>query len=241
MAGLLINSGVSVRKGEIDKINELEKSGVHVTFSGNGELSIDNVAVRSNGSHVKVHIGNGSYEMSLPREYKGRGRLDLEVYFHGKSGSLVIGVQNYQGNRFVVRFWGSNNKVFIGDDTTSNGTEIVVQGENKKIKIGDDCMFARGVWIRNSDMHAIFDITTKERINPEQSVDIHNHVWLGQDSFVRSCRIGRGAIIGARSMCTKDVEKYTLCVGTPAKKIKENVSWDRGLEVTEETVDRLGL
>lgn len=51
---------------------------------------------------------------------------------------------------------------------------------------------------------------------------IGNDVWLGYDSTILpGVKIGDGAIIGAKSVVTKDVEPYTIVGGNPAKVIRK--------------------
>ncbi|MEZ8107294.1 CatB-related O-acetyltransferase [Vibrio cortegadensis] len=59
------------------------------------------------------------------------------------------------------------------------------------------------------------------RLNNEYLVEIGNDVWIGEDVLILDgIKIGNGSIIGARSLVTKDIPPYSICVGTPAKVIK---------------------
>ena len=59
----------------------------------------------------------------------------------------------------------------------------------------------------------------------EKSLKIGNDVWIGRNVLImEGLEIGDGAIIGAGSIVTKDVESYSICVGIPAKKIKNRFS-----------------
>lgn len=54
------------------------------------------------------------------------------------------------------------------------------------------------------------------------SAEIGNDVWIGTNvTIIGNIKIGDGAVIGAGSVVTKDVEPYSIVVGNPAKKIKE--------------------
>ncbi|HBU2787770.1 TPA: type B chloramphenicol O-acetyltransferase, partial [Klebsiella pneumoniae] len=51
---------------------------------------------------------------------------------------------------------------------------------------------------------------------------IGNDVWIGSEAMVMpGIKIGHGAVIGSRSLVTKDVEPYAIVGGNPAKKIKK--------------------
>lgn len=52
-------------------------------------------------------------------------------------------------------------------------------------------------------------------------LDIGNDVWIGAQAMLRrGITIGDGAIIGARSLVTKDVPDYAIVVGSPARIIR---------------------
>jgi acetyltransferase-like isoleucine patch superfamily enzyme len=51
---------------------------------------------------------------------------------------------------------------------------------------------------------------------------IEDHVWIGARAIISpGVRIGEGAVIGAGSVVTRDVEPYTIVAGNPARFIKE--------------------
>ena len=55
---------------------------------------------------------------------------------------------------------------------------------------------------------------------------IGNDCWIGYGVIITSSchRIGNGAVIGAGTILTKDVEPYSIVVGNPGKKIKMRFS-----------------
>ena len=56
---------------------------------------------------------------------------------------------------------------------------------------------------------------------------IGNDVWIGYDAVILSgVTIGDGAIIGTRSVVTKDVPPYTIVGGVPAKPIRKRFPED---------------
>ena len=56
---------------------------------------------------------------------------------------------------------------------------------------------------------------------PAKPVHIGNDVWIGFDCCILpGVKIGNGAIVGARSVVTENVEPYTVVAGNPAKFVK---------------------
>ena len=60
---------------------------------------------------------------------------------------------------------------------------------------------------------------TKEKIG---SVKIGDRAWIGPDvTILHSVDIGKGAVVAAGSVVTKNVPPYTIVAGIPAKVIGE--------------------
>ena len=94
--------------------------------------------------------------------------------------------------------------------------------------------------IRTTDQHPIFK-NDGGRINQSADVRIGNHVWIGADAMIcKGVTIGEGAIIGTRSVVTKDIPPYTIAAGIPAKVVKTDVRWSRKYDDPEEQLIRLG-
>lgn len=113
------------------------------------------------------------------------------------------------------------NDVFIGTGASFIATRSYIE-------IGNKVMFGPNVTIRggNHSTHIIgkymADYTSKDKLaTDDQPVIIEDDVWVGTGAIIlKGVHIGRGAIIAAGSVVTKDVEKYTVVGGVPAKRLK---------------------
>lgn len=57
---------------------------------------------------------------------------------------------------------------------------------------------------------------------PKSRLEIDDDVWLGNSCTIlgKVRRIGKGAVVGACSVVTKDVPDYAVVAGNPAKIVK---------------------
>lgn len=119
--------------------------------------------------------------------------------------------------------------LFWGAGASAVGLSMEIEGEDAGVVIGDDALISGGVWIRNYDMHAMHDLATGARINkPPVTTVLERHVWLGQDAMLLSTeRVGMGAIVGARALVKGEVPPRVAVAGTPARVLREGVSWGR--------------
>ena len=56
-------------------------------------------------------------------------------------------------------------------------------------------------------------------------IRIKSNAWLGLRSIIlKGVTVGKGAIVGAASVVTKDVPDFTVAVGVPAKSVKSTTT-----------------
>ncbi len=114
-----------------------------------------------------------------------------------------------------ARFYNPRN-IYIGEDTII-GEGVVLDGRSKLI-IGNHVDIASEVMIYNSE-HDINDENFKAVIHP---VIIEDYVFIGPRVIILpGVKIGKGAIVAAGSVVTKDVPPFALVGGVPAKTIGE--------------------
>jgi virginiamycin A acetyltransferase len=112
---------------------------------------------------------------------------------------------------------------------------VLSWNEGAKLQIGKYCSIAAGVTILLGGEHRPDWVTTypfnimwtglrnlSGTPTTRGDVIIGNDVWIGRDAFIVSgVKIGNGAVIGARSMVTKNVAPYTIVAGNPARVVRE--------------------
>jgi len=105
----------------------------------------------------------------------------------------------------------------------------------KEISIGNRVLIAHLVSIFDSHTHPINPESRHEQFRAiinsghpgkidlgEKPVRIEDDAWIGCHSVIlRGVTIGRGAIIGAGSVVTKDIPQFTIAAGNPAAIIRE--------------------
>lgn len=102
------------------------------------------------------------------------------------------------------------------------GANCVIQSVHGDILIGDHVMFGPGVHIHGGN-HKIDDLDgfmdeAKKQYGDDPPVVISNDVWIGANAIVLpGVTVGEGAVIGAGSVVTHNVEPYAVVAGNPAK------------------------
>jgi maltose O-acetyltransferase len=91
------------------------------------------------------------------------------------------------------------------------------------LKIGNHVMMGPEVVILGTN-HKFEDTSRpiqSQGYEEGQPVHIEDDVWIGARAIILSgLVIGKGAIIGAGSVVTKDVPAYAICAGNPARVIR---------------------
>jgi acetyltransferase-like isoleucine patch superfamily enzyme len=128
-----------------------------------------------------------------------------------KGGEIHTGnCQFYEGVRLEI---GKGAVLQIGNGTYLNRNTLIVT--QASVEIGKDCRIAWDVVIMDSDLHPIVG-----KVMENKPVIIEDHVWVGCRSIIlKGVRIGKGAIIAAGSVVTKDIPAFTIAGGVPAKVI----------------------
>ncbi|WP_275788728.1 acyltransferase [Pararhizobium gei] len=130
----------------------------------------------------------------------------------------------------VLYLTDSGTEFYCGVGTSWESGHILVQ-ERCKITLGDDCMLSNGIMIRTSDSHGIFDMDTRELVNPARDVSVGDHVWIGNGARLnKGVSIDKGSIIAQLSVVSGQIEANCVAAGIPAKVIRRGVVWSRSMQ-----------
>lgn len=115
--------------------------------------------------------------------------------------------------------FGNGKGISIGDNS-GIGVNCGVSGP---LKIGDNVMMGPDVIIltQNHDTSRT-DIPMIQQFNFKRvGVVIEDDVWIGTRCIILpGVQIGKGVVVGAGAVVTKDVEPFTIVGGNPARIIK---------------------
>jgi len=108
-------------------------------------------------------------------------------------------------------------------DYSGLGVKSHIEGP---LVMGKNILMAADVVILRQNRHgyARTDISMREqRDRPPRPLAICDDVWIGRRAIILpGCgHIGKGAIIGAGAVVTKDVLEYTVVAGNPASEVKK--------------------
>lgn len=133
------------------------------------------------------------YQMSLFNSIGKDSHLEGLGTFTYKN--IVIGNHVVIGSHSI--FLSANAKIYIGNYVFLGPHVLIATGNHRTDIIGE------------------YMYNVKDKL-PENDADviIENDVWIGMGSIIlKGVHIGRGAIIGAGSVVTKDIAPYEIYVG----------------------------
>lgn len=127
----------------------------------------------------------------------------------GNDCFFALGVETRQGRNIAV-----GNHCIINKN-------VLLDGRGGTLTLGDNVDIAQevNIWTLSHDPHDDFHTT--------RGADVHieDYVWIAsRATILPGVRIGRGAVVAAGSVVTKDVSPLSIVAGVPAKVIGQRTS-----------------
>jgi len=134
-----------------------------------------------------------------------------------KSKANIFLEKDVKVNRGVV-IWPGKEKVIVGENTGLN-PYVVIYG---RVVLGKNNMIAPHVMLAGGTHHFhSTDKPMKRQGGSSIGIYVEDDVWIGANSVVvDGITIGKGAIVAAGSVVTRDVRPYDIVAGNPATKIR---------------------
>lgn len=116
-------------------------------------------------------------------------------------------------------FFGKGKNIKIGD-RSGIGLNARIQGPltiGKYVMMGPEVI----IYTKNHDISSLDQPMIHQGETEPKEVIIEEDVWIGARVIILpGIRIGKGAVVAAGAVVTKDVESYSVVAGVPAKVIR---------------------
>lgn len=191
-------------------------------FVTNDQMPIGRISIEA-GRGAFIFIDNDECSPTVSASVRMLGN---------NSRIAFLGLRNRILNIQMI-FMRNHDQTFVwGAGSSAVEATFEVEGAGSRMIIGDDCMLSMGVFVRNYDMHTIFDVESGAVQNRAPvNMTIERHVWVAQNSVIMGVeRLGAGSIVGVGSLVKDNVPPLSIVAGTPARLIRSGVSWSREVQ-----------
>lgn len=167
----------------------------------------------------------------------------IEWVYHSYRALVMFYKRNRQGLRQVHKTFYSAGSSRISKDFIAGPFSFVNDGCDicPNVTLGAYSMFGPRVTIVGRDHR--FDLPGTAMIfsgrPPLLPTVVEDDAWVGYGVIIMAgCRIGRGAIVAAGAVVTKDIPPYEIFGGVPARKIGERFPIAEDRRIHEEMLLR---
>lgn len=172
----------------------------------------------------------------LPKNFRGKNAFVVQLWWLVQSTLFRLSPQFMYGwRRALLRLFGAKVgkkviirptvkttypwKVSIGDYSWI-GDDVVLYSLGE-IEIGSHVVISQKSYLCTGS----HDFSNSSFPIYEKKITIKDQCWIATDVFVApGITVGKGTVVGARSSVYKDLPSNKVCIGNPAKIIRERIS-----------------
>ncbi len=178
------------------------------------------VDVKSGHVGKKVHVNKrGKVNISTGSQISIYDKVQFYFEQHNSNTTIAIGSNTLVKSEVLLSV--KDGKLTIGKNCAiGKRSEIIC--ENTEVNIGDNVRMAAECFIiTNNHTYSARETPIYLQGRTHQPVHIGDDVWIGRRVMIMpGVEIGKGSVISAGAVVTKNVPEYTVVGGVPAKKIK---------------------
>lgn len=124
----------------------------------------------------------------------------------------------------------NDGEIIIGDNLSLN-TNVQIGASGGKIYIGNNVLIGPNSVLRSADHGISRNRMIQKQPHVSGTIKIEDDVWIGSNVVIlKNVNLGKGCVVAAGAVVTKNVEQYTIVGGIPAVKISERypklIFWD---------------
>lgn len=199
------------------KVNRFKKCGKQ-----NGKMLAFSIYYRRLKEKIfnRFVLGRKDLQINPSSRILGLKYIKIGKNFHTGKDFWLEAVVEYNGTKF-------SPQIIIGDNVSFSDFGHI--GATHYVKIGNNVLFGSKCYITDHN-HGIYhgNNSSNPEVSPimrqltiDQKVIIEDNVWIGDNVVVLpGVTIGRGSIVAANAVVSKDIPAYSIAVGIPAKIIK---------------------
>lgn len=152
----------------------------------------------------------------LYKKIRWNTHIMLTAHIHRK-GNVSLGYKSSISHGVTINC----NEFKLGNNSQLN-PNVTIYGN---VIIGCNVMIAPSVMIAGGNHNfSNRNIMMINQGSTSKGIEIDDDVWIGANSVILDgVKIGRGSIIGAGSVVTKDIVPYSINFGNPCKYIKSRI------------------